>query len=117
MNDIFFKKKYILSLLSESINFEFNPATLNDDSHTFLNNHQNSFNYLKVTKLVNLFMSKTFDKKAGVLLEGEQNSQNNLVSMKKGVINMIRIQTDKSVAMPTDTRLQILALSKDIIHS
>lgn len=37
--------------------------------------------------------------------------------MRKGIVNMIRIQADKAVAMPTDTRLQILAVSKDIIHS
>lgn len=37
--------------------------------------------------------------------------------LRKGIINMIRIQADKAVAMPTDTRLQILAVSKDIIHS
>jgi hypothetical protein len=37
--------------------------------------------------------------------------------LKKGVVNMIRIQADKAVAMPTDTRIQILAVSKDIIHS
>lgn len=37
--------------------------------------------------------------------------------MRKGIVNMIRIQSDKAVAMPTDTRLQILAVSKDIIHS
>ena len=36
---------------------------------------------------------------------------------KKGVANMIRIQADKAVGMPTDVRLQILAVSKDIIHS
>ena len=36
---------------------------------------------------------------------------------RKGVSNMIRIQADKAVAMPVDTRLQILATSKDIIHS
>jgi hypothetical protein len=37
--------------------------------------------------------------------------------LKKGIVNMIRIQADKAVAMPTDTRIQILAVSKDIIHS
>ena len=37
--------------------------------------------------------------------------------LKKGIVNMIRIQADKAIAMPTDTRLQILAVSKDIIHS
>lgn len=37
--------------------------------------------------------------------------------LKKGIVNMIRIQADKAIAMPTDTRIQILAVSKDIIHS
>lgn len=37
--------------------------------------------------------------------------------MRKNVSNMIRIQADKAVAMPIDTRIQILTLSKDIIHS
>ena len=36
---------------------------------------------------------------------------------RKGVSNMIRIQADKAVAMPVDVRLQILATSRDIIHS
>jgi heme/copper-type cytochrome/quinol oxidase subunit 2 len=31
--------------------------------------------------------------------------------------NMIRIQNDKAVAMPVDTRIQFLTVSKDIIHS
>lgn len=38
-------------------------------------------------------------------------------SFRKGVANMVRIQADKAVAMPVDVRLQILAVSKDIIHS
>lgn len=37
--------------------------------------------------------------------------------LRKGIVNMVRIQADKAVAFPTDTRLQILAVSKDIIHS
>lgn len=37
--------------------------------------------------------------------------------MRKSISNMIRIQADKAVAMPTDTRIQILTVSKDIIHS
>ena len=38
-------------------------------------------------------------------------------SFRKGVANMVRIQADKAVAMPVDVRLQVLAVSKDIIHS
>jgi len=37
--------------------------------------------------------------------------------MRKSISNMIRIQADKSVAMPTDTRIQLLTVSRDIIHS
>lgn len=37
--------------------------------------------------------------------------------MRKSISNMIRIQADKAVAMPTDTRIQLLTVSKDIIHS
>ena len=37
--------------------------------------------------------------------------------LRKGITNMIRIQSDKAIAMPIETRLQILAVSKDIIHS
>jgi len=41
----------------------------------------------------------------------------NMQPMRKGIVNMIRIQADKAIALPIDTRLQILAVSKDIIHS
>jgi heme/copper-type cytochrome/quinol oxidase subunit 2 len=37
--------------------------------------------------------------------------------MRKSMSNMIRIQNDKAVAMPVDTRIQFLTVSKDIIHS
>jgi hypothetical protein len=37
--------------------------------------------------------------------------------LRKGITNMIRIHADKAVAMPIDTRLQLLAVSRDIIHS
>jgi len=37
--------------------------------------------------------------------------------MRKSISNMIRIQADNAVAMPTDTRIQILTVSRDIIHS
>lgn len=37
--------------------------------------------------------------------------------MRKNISNMIRIHADKAVAMPIDTRIQILTVSKDIIHS
>jgi hypothetical protein len=37
--------------------------------------------------------------------------------MKKGIVNMIRLQATSAIAMPTEIRLHILASSKDVIHS
>jgi heme/copper-type cytochrome/quinol oxidase subunit 2 len=37
--------------------------------------------------------------------------------MKKGVVNMLRLQATNAIAMPTEIRLHILASSKDVIHS
>lgn len=37
--------------------------------------------------------------------------------MKKGVSNMIKLHATGAVAMPIETRLHLLASSKDVIHS
>ena len=37
--------------------------------------------------------------------------------MRKGIMNMIRLQATNAVAMPIEIRLHILASSKDVIHS
>jgi hypothetical protein len=37
--------------------------------------------------------------------------------MKKGVSNMVKLHATGAVAMPIETRLHILASSKDVIHS
>jgi heme/copper-type cytochrome/quinol oxidase subunit 2 len=37
--------------------------------------------------------------------------------MRKGIINMVRLQANGAIAMPTEMRLHILASSKDVIHS
>jgi hypothetical protein len=37
--------------------------------------------------------------------------------LKKGITNMMRLQGSGAVAMPIEIRLQILASSKDVIHS
>lgn len=37
--------------------------------------------------------------------------------MRKGITNMIRIQSTSAIAMPIETRLHIVASSRDIIHS
>jgi hypothetical protein len=37
--------------------------------------------------------------------------------MRKGITNMIRLHATGAVAMPIEIRLQVLASSKDVIHS
>jgi len=37
--------------------------------------------------------------------------------MKKGISNMIRLHATGAIAMPIEIRLQVLASSKDVIHS
>jgi hypothetical protein len=37
--------------------------------------------------------------------------------MKKGITNMVRLHATGAVAMPIEMRIQLLASSKDVIHS
>jgi heme/copper-type cytochrome/quinol oxidase subunit 2 len=37
--------------------------------------------------------------------------------LRKGISNMIRIHATGAIAMPTEVRIQMLASSKDVIHS
>ena len=37
--------------------------------------------------------------------------------MRKGISNMIKLYPTSSVSIPTDTRIQLITVSKDIIHS
>jgi hypothetical protein len=43
--------------------------------------------------------------------------QNQYRPMRKGITNMIRLHATGAIAMPTEIKLQILASSKDVIHS
>jgi hypothetical protein len=43
--------------------------------------------------------------------------KNQYTPMKKGVSNMIKLHATGAIAMPIETRLHLLASSKDVIHS
>jgi len=72
--------------------------------------------YSRTTKGLNYFF-KNYEPLTLDPSKTNSNIKSAYQPLKKGISNMIRIQADKAVAMPTDTRLQILAVSKDIIHS
>jgi len=37
--------------------------------------------------------------------------------MRKGITNMVRLHATGAIAMPIEIRIQVLASSKDVIHS
>ena len=72
-----------------------------------------NLNFLTLPILNHFFNSDTlFVEKTNLEL-----FKNQYRPMKKGITNMIRLHATGAVAMPTEIRLQILASSKDVIHS
>nr|YP_010117025.1 Cytochrome c oxidase subunit 2 precursor [Euplotes vanleeuwenhoeki]QPM99239.1 Cytochrome c oxidase subunit 2 precursor [Euplotes vanleeuwenhoeki] len=99
------RRQYILSLLfttKNNLNLNLTPL--------FTDNHVNSISLINHTQ--NLTLEHLYKNSNANFI-----TRNPYQPLKKGIQNMIRIQADKAIAMPTDTRLQILAVSKDIIHS
>ena len=82
-----------------------------------------AFNYFKNSvvdlKLVNnyfffhIFGLKTFDKNKSML----ELQKNPYRPLRKGVSSMLRLHATGAIAMPIEVRLQILASSRDVIHS
>ena len=102
--------KFIINSLSSINNSLFAQQTLLNNKLITLNNFIFSKNVLLnissvITNNYLLNTDKIFFKKT------------QYKHMRKSMANMIRIQNDKAVAMPVDTRIQFLTVSKDIIHS
>jgi hypothetical protein len=57
------------------------------------------------------------NKQTSLSKHNEELYKNQYRPMRKGVSNMIRLHATGAVAMPIELRLQILASSKDVIHS
>jgi len=126
--DILTKKEYIIKSISMD-NFQI------ETNKKYLVNSQPSLNNPIVLTLKTIYNSSDFGSKKTINtnkiffqnykkpLLGLENKNDTMLlksqyqPLRKGIVNLIRIQADKAVAMPTDTRLQILAVSKDIIHS
>lgn len=70
-------------------------------------------------KLVNEYLFFHFVDQSTVLTMGNRNEmrKSQFKPLKKGISNMMRLQGSGAVAMPIEIRLQILASSKDVIHS
>ena len=90
----FFQYNTIRNLLSSTQNLPINVSFMND-----------FFFYLFGTKV---------SSKNGNMLELYKNPHRPL---KKGITNMLRLHATGAVALPIELRLQILASSRDVIHS
>jgi heme/copper-type cytochrome/quinol oxidase subunit 2 len=114
LTNVLTKRNYMLSAM------DFTSNTLESKSNFISNELWSTLGVyskvpsLKIYEKLNLLTIPTQEREN---LSAEGSTKNPYKSLRRGITNMIRIQADKAVAMPTDTRLQILAVSKDIIHS
>jgi hypothetical protein len=96
-----FKTKFLILDLFHSFNLFGTFNNLNIFLNKFFNNLNNSFNI--------------FDKNYGNNNLNFTKSQ--FKPMKKGIANMIKIHANGSIALPIEMRIQLLASSRDVIHS
>jgi len=105
-----FNNEYSRDIYFNSLNF-FNLNTLN----FFLRDLSTNFN---LTLLTDHLFFYFFNYKINNYYKNNQELyQNQYRPMRKGITNMIRLHATGAIAMPTEIKLQILASSKDVIHS
>lgn len=132
LNDILVKRNYLLSYLNTQLGLLYLPLTYQISLYNpLIQLFKNANTIMQVSRSESLRgLSRTIpallnDYKVEYLLLdsslsaqiGSDSLKNPYQPLRKGITNMIRIHADKAVAMPIDTRLQILAVSRDIIHS
>lgn len=101
-SDIATKKEFALRQLMFSNNVA--PLISNLDSSNYLSNLNKS--------LVELNFDNSYD-----VFSNKFSFKNQYAPIKRGISNMIRIQASNMVALPVEVRIQVLASSRDIIHS
>lgn len=103
--DINYKRDFFYNLTSNFNTFFFLFETLD----TYVKNFK-SFIFLKK------FYFNLTDQYNNLLTNSLMNKYTNK-PLKRGVMNMIRVHASGAIAMPIEMRLQILASSRDVIHS
>jgi len=99
----------------------------NEYSREFYYNSLNLFNYNFTRNLIssldlpfktlNNFFYYFFNNTSRAFPDNVQLYKNQYRPLRKGINNMLRLHATGAVAMPIEIRLQILASSKDVIHS
>ena len=108
----------LLNELKSIFNFTDVNFYNNEFSKTAYFNTLNTFN----NQLLNSFFDQTllkyfFNTNTNLLKNNDLLYKNQMRPLKKGINNMLRLHATGAVAMPIEIRLQILASSKDVIHS
>jgi heme/copper-type cytochrome/quinol oxidase subunit 2 len=115
LNDILTKREFFYRLLNSNFStiLDINHVSSQDEIRNALLNlfSQTSelSNAIHINKYANDFISNA------VLTD--YNYKNQYRPMRKGINNLLRLHATGAIAIPTEVRLQILASSKDVIHS
>lgn len=107
-----------------------NPTTFNVEysreayysSLEFFNLHYVQPNFITLLKSLGVpatlaEAALNLNKKSRTSSYSTENLKSQYRPMRKGITNMIRLHGTGAVAMPIEIRLQVLASSKDVIHS
>jgi hypothetical protein len=139
--DLFFQKLKILNLNSifnnnpnNSLFYEIKTMLETSDNLLLLNEYSREASLFslnsaysifaqKINNYFSFFFSKNIFENSIInninyRFDGKfDNQKNQFRPMKKGVVNMIRLHATGAIALPVEMRLQVLASSKDVIHS
>jgi hypothetical protein len=107
---IIYNNEYSRDVYYNSLNF-FNYTILK----SYLFNYSNFLNLNFITDyLFYYFFNNNF---SNSLQSNSELYKNQYRPMRKGISNMIRLHATGAIALPIEMRVQILASSKDVIHS
>jgi hypothetical protein len=110
LDPIVYNNEYSRDVYYNSLTF-FNYTVLK----TLLSSFSETFN---VSCLTNYIFFYFFNNKSEYLSANNKDLyKNQYRPLRKGISNMIRLHATGAIAMPIEVRLQILASSKDVIHS
>ena len=110
IDPINFNNEYSRDIYFNSLNF-FNFTVLK----SFLSSYTDFLNLNIVTDF--LFYYFFNNNSTNSLQSNSELYKNQYRPMRKGITNMIRLHATGAIAMPIEIRLQVLASSKDVIHS
>lgn len=115
IDNIIHRTEYSRDIYYYSLN-HFNYLTISSYlSYLNLNNILNYSNFLN--KIALYFNNTFFFQNSNEINKNYELLKNQYRPMKKGISNMVRLHATGAIALPIETRIQILASSKDVIHS